>query len=245
MISTCTGRLATPASRGGGVEIGDLRRVVDAHPDPRGVRQRHQPAQFLPADDLVGDEHVAHAAIDHRLGLADLLHADPDRAELDLLQRDDRAFMRLGVRPQPHPAARRPARQALQIALERVEIDDQRRGIDLVERHADLGGRAGGHREDLLECEGRLAQPAQKCNTRVHPVSLLGSIAELGGLPLLRRVSHVNFVKLRICAFDDEGYQEMAETVPANLVAEAIADWLSRSAYETARMPSPTKRRSL
>ena len=67
------------------VEIGALRRVVDAHPDLRRTRQRHQPAQFLAADNFVGDEHVAHAAIDHRLGLADLLAADADRAQLHLL----------------------------------------------------------------------------------------------------------------------------------------------------------------
>ncbi len=129
----------------GGVEIGDLRRVVDAHPDLRGMRQRHQPAQFLAADDFVGDQHVAHAAIDHRLGLADLLHADADRAKFDLLQRDHRAFVRLGVRPQPHPPPGDPVGEPLQVALERIEIDDQRRRIDLVERHADLGRRAGGH----------------------------------------------------------------------------------------------------
>src|SRR5215831_174385 len=36
--------------------------------------------------------------------------------------------------------------EAAQIALEGIEIDHQSRGVDLVERHADLGGRAGGHR---------------------------------------------------------------------------------------------------
>ena len=112
LISTCTGRLATPASAAAASRSAICAGSSTHTPIRRGVRQRHQPAQFLPADDLVGDEHVAHAAIDHRLGLADLLHADADRAQLDLLQRDDRAFVRLGVRPQPHPAARRPGRRA-------------------------------------------------------------------------------------------------------------------------------------
>ena len=90
---------------GGGVERVDLARVVGAHPDMRDMRQRHQPPQFLSADDLIGDEHVRDAAIDHRLGLADLLHANPDRTPRHLLQRDDRAFMGLGVRAQAHIAA--------------------------------------------------------------------------------------------------------------------------------------------
>jgi hypothetical protein len=37
-----------------------------------------------------------------------------------------------------------PVGQAAQVALESVEIDHQR-GVDLVEGHADLGGRADGH----------------------------------------------------------------------------------------------------
>ena len=49
------------------------------------------------------------------------------------------------MRPQPDTAALHPVGEAAQIALERVEIDQQRRGVDLVERHADFGGRAGGH----------------------------------------------------------------------------------------------------
>jgi len=110
------------------------------------VGERHQPLQLLPADDFVGDEDVLDPALDHRLGLADLLAADADGAELDLFQSDDRAFMGLGVRPHSDAAARDPFRQAAQIALERVEIDDQGRGVDLVEGHADFGGGAGSHR---------------------------------------------------------------------------------------------------
>ena len=126
--------------------------IVGAHADPGGLRQRRQPPQFLPADDLVGDEHVPDPAIDHRLGLADLLHAHADRAQLDLLQRDDRAFVGLGVRARLDRAAGDALRQAAQIALERVEIDDQGRGVDLVERHADLGGRARGHGRISRDC---------------------------------------------------------------------------------------------
>src|SRR5579863_9021675 len=101
-------------------------------------------AQLLAADDFVGDENVLDPAIDHRLGFADLLAAHADRAQLHLLERDHGTFVCLGVRAQSHRAAGA-LRQPLEIALEGVEIDDQRRRVDLVERHADLGGRTGGH----------------------------------------------------------------------------------------------------
>ncbi len=104
-----------------------------------------EPPQFLAPDDLVRDEHVRDPALDHRLGLADLLHAHADGAERDLLQRDDRAFVGLGMRPRPDTGAGDALGQAAQIALERVEIDDEGGGVDLVEGHADLGRRAGGH----------------------------------------------------------------------------------------------------
>jgi hypothetical protein len=54
--------------------------------------------------------------------------------------------------------------EAAQIALEGVEIDHERRGVDLVERHADLGGRAHGHGWVSWNGRVRLAQPAGNCN---------------------------------------------------------------------------------
>ena len=58
-------------------------------------------AAISAADDLVGNEHVPDPPMDHRLGLADLLHTHADGAQLDPLQRDDRAFVSLGVRARP------------------------------------------------------------------------------------------------------------------------------------------------
>jgi hypothetical protein len=54
--------------------------------------------------------------------------------------------MRLGVRPEAHAAAFHALGEPPQIALEGVEIDDQCRGVDLIEAHANLGGRARRHR---------------------------------------------------------------------------------------------------
>jgi hypothetical protein len=70
---------------GGFIDAEDLSPIVNADSDICTACQCHQAAQFLTADDLIGDEDVAHPAVDHRLGLADLLDADADGAEFDLL----------------------------------------------------------------------------------------------------------------------------------------------------------------
>jgi hypothetical protein len=119
---------------------GDRLRRVEAERHRGVARERREAAQLVRADDLVADEHVPHAAVHQRLGLADLLAALPDRAERDLLQRDRRALVRLGVRAQAHAGPRREIRQLPQVVLERFELDDQRGRVDLVDRRADAGG---------------------------------------------------------------------------------------------------------
>jgi hypothetical protein len=146
------------------VERADLARIVGAYADAGDMCERGEAPQFLMSDHLVRDQHVGDPAPNHRLGLADLLHAHADGAERDLFQRDDRAFVGLGVRARPDAGAGDAVGQAAQIALERVEIDDEGGGVDLVEGHADLGGRADGHKAGLLKCETRLAQPRPNCN---------------------------------------------------------------------------------
>ena len=65
----------------------------------------------------------------------------PTAPARDLLARDDRALVGLGVRPQPHAGRARERRHLLEVALERVEIDDERGRVDVVEPAPDLGGR--------------------------------------------------------------------------------------------------------
>jgi hypothetical protein len=52
--------------------------------------------------------------------------------------------VRLGVRAQPDSGRQRRCHD-VEIALEGVEIDEQRRRVDLVHRHAGQGWRAEGH----------------------------------------------------------------------------------------------------
>jgi hypothetical protein len=97
--------------------------------------------KLLLPEDLVADEHVAHAAGDQHLGLADLLHALADRAMRDLLQRDRRRFVRLGMRAHAHTRLFRELRHLGEVALEGVEVDDEGRRVDLVDGRADVCGR--------------------------------------------------------------------------------------------------------
>jgi hypothetical protein len=60
----------------------------------------------------------------------------------DLPQRDRRRFMGLGMGPQPDAGGTRQAGHLREIALEGIEVDDQRRRVDLIDRSADIGGKA-------------------------------------------------------------------------------------------------------
>jgi len=53
----------------------------------------------------------------------------------------DGRFVGLGVRADLHPRRRGEAGHRVEIRLEGVEIDDEGRRIDLVDRHAGGGGR--------------------------------------------------------------------------------------------------------
>ena len=81
-----------------------------------------------------------HAAAHHGLGLADLLTALPDCAGSDLLQRNGGAFVCLGMRAQPHAGGTGETCQLVNVVFEGIEIDDQCRRVDLVDRAANLRG---------------------------------------------------------------------------------------------------------
>ncbi len=114
--------------------------IVDAHPDAGVAREACEPFQLPQAHHLIADEDVAHAARHQDLGLGDLLAAHADRAPRDLLGRNDRRFVGLGVRAQPNAEPAHRCSHRVEIALEGVEVDDQRRCVDLGKRRADLGG---------------------------------------------------------------------------------------------------------
>lgn len=93
---------------------------------------------------LVRDQHVGDAALNHRFGFAHFLAAHADRAGRDLPLGDLRALVRLGVGAHAHPVGYRVV-QGLEVLLEGVEIEDQRRGIDLLDALAYRSRRTLGH----------------------------------------------------------------------------------------------------
>ena len=125
----------------GGADLADDVRIVGEHGDRGLLRHGGEARELRRADDLVGDEHVAYAGGDEGFGFADLLAADADGAALDLRERDVRAFVRLAVRAQRDGGAADRIRHQVEIALERVEIDDERRRVD-VARRSRRGARA-------------------------------------------------------------------------------------------------------
>jgi hypothetical protein len=116
-------------------------------------------ASFACADDLVGDEHVAHAGRDEGLGLGHLLAADTDGAALELGESDVRALVRLAVGAQRHRGAAHCVRHQVEIALEHVEIDDERRCVDVA------GGVAGACWRGL-HCESSTSRPTAVARLR-------------------------------------------------------------------------------
>jgi len=64
------------------------------------------------------------------LSLAELLHADADRTSGDLRLSDRRALVHLGVGAQANTVRARKQRHRREIALHRIEVDDQCRRLD-------------------------------------------------------------------------------------------------------------------
>ena len=116
----------------------DLLGIIEAQRDLGVLGEPRQASQLRRADDLVADEDVADAGARERFRFRDLLHALADGAERDLPFRDLRAFVGLRVRPEPDTGVARNPRHLLEIALERVEVDDQRRRVDVLDGSSDL-----------------------------------------------------------------------------------------------------------
>src|SRR5207237_9107562 len=94
------------------------------------------------ADDLVADEHIVDAAVDERFGLRHLLAARAHGAQRELALGDLRALVRLRMRPHAHLLTLHRVGQRAQVALEGVELDEERRRIDVLDALPDAGRRA-------------------------------------------------------------------------------------------------------
>jgi hypothetical protein len=115
-------------------------RGIETQGDGRVLRQRSEPVQLVRVDDFVGDQDIANAATYERFGLADLLAALPHCTCRDLHLCNRRALVRLRVRSKAHACRPGKSRHALEVLQEGVEIDDQCRRVDFVDRRTDAGG---------------------------------------------------------------------------------------------------------
>jgi hypothetical protein len=77
----------------------------------------------------VGKKDVVDPAGGHDLGLAKCPNGYAVRARLDLCPRERHALVRLRVRPQRDPASSQGIRHATSVALDDVQVDDQRRRV--------------------------------------------------------------------------------------------------------------------
>src|SRR5262249_57437176 len=112
-----------------------------AERDRRILRQRDKSAQLAITDDLIAHKAVLHAAAYQGLCLADLLYALTCSALRDLPQRDGNRFVGLGKRTHANPCRARKLGHSRNVAIQRVEVDDERRGVDVIDGSTDLGGR--------------------------------------------------------------------------------------------------------
>ena len=139
-------RKAPARVSGGALDPFHLPRVIDAHRCFGDPRESAQPRQFRCADDLIADQDVGDATPGEHLGLGHFLHALTHRAARHLQFGDDRGLMRLRVRPKFHPRGRQQRGHAIEVVFERIQIDQQRRRVDLVLTHAGYGGGRLQHR---------------------------------------------------------------------------------------------------
>jgi len=87
------------------------------------VSQGRESGQLRHADDLVGHENVPDSAGNHHFGFADLLAADPDGASCQLLLRDQRGLVGLGVRPDAHTGPGAELGHSPNVRCQGVQID--------------------------------------------------------------------------------------------------------------------------
>jgi hypothetical protein len=122
--------------------------VVQDHgepPDP--LRHRHQPVQLGRPEHVVGQEHVVgHAGVGEHLRLTDLLHRDPDGAGRHLHPADRWDLVRLDVRAVRQAVAVEVRLYAPDVRLHDVEVDGDRRRVEVTDVTHDVSSAPSGRR---------------------------------------------------------------------------------------------------
>ena len=106
----------------------DVPHIVDDDDQPVGrFVKGNQPVDHRRRDNRRRDQDVGDPARAHHLCLADRRAADSDRAGRDLAAHDRERLAALAVRPDIHAGRTGKARHAFDVAVERIEVEHQRR----------------------------------------------------------------------------------------------------------------------
>jgi hypothetical protein len=124
---------------------GNLCCIIGTHGHRGAGGKCCQTAHLGLAHDLVGDQHVRDTAIDQHFGLRHLLAALAHGTARGLRKGHVRALVGLGMGAQAHAGGLRIRRHGIEIALEGIQVDDQRRRVDSRHRIAGPGGHGAGH----------------------------------------------------------------------------------------------------
>ena len=109
----------------------DIGMIDRRHQPVRMRRQRRKPLDRVRRGDRRGNEDAGDAAIGKRLRLADLRAADPGGARRKLALRDIDALVGLGMGPEAHAARGGQPGHRGDIAVERLDIEDEHRRIEV------------------------------------------------------------------------------------------------------------------
>ena len=125
-------------TRGSRRKISDVAQIIDTANRARAQkRDTGQAINFLRVAHLIADQDIPNTAAGKDLGLAHLLATDttgPAKAFLQLRHID--RFMHLAMHAVTHSMGRGIVAHFLDVALKRIEIKDQARGLDICLRHA-------------------------------------------------------------------------------------------------------------
>ncbi len=130
-------------------------RIVGGDRHVRLGLQRAEARHLLLADQVVADQDVVDAGFGHHLGLAELLAGDALGAGRDLQLREQRALVRLDMRPVGDAGGVAGRLDARDVALDPVHVDDEGRACRIRGRS---WRRGGGHYANsgisTRHCEG-------------------------------------------------------------------------------------------
>ncbi len=112
---------------------------VDPYGQPHAPQQAADPRALVTVHpERVGDEEVVEPGRSEHLGLGDGRHGEPVGAGADLALSDLEALVGLHVRAEPGARTACEVGHRLEVAVEHVDVDDERRrGGCIRERHVD------------------------------------------------------------------------------------------------------------